>query len=109
MEDYTNETDCVLRDAGWNPGRRVDTGELRRRLEQFGFVVSEAAERFLSEFNGLVFDISGPGISRARESFKFEPLWNEGEDDRFTKRSQTIGESLTPIGVLDQRYPPWYL
>jgi hypothetical protein len=104
MDDYTIETERVLRDAGWTPGRRVDTGELRRRLEQFGFVVSEAAERFLSEFGGPVFDISGPGISRARESFEFDPLLNEGEDDRFTEWSETIGEPLTPIGELDQRY-----
>jgi hypothetical protein len=62
----------------------------------------EAAEEFLSEFGGLVFDISGPGISCAREPFELDPLLAEGEEDRFADWSEVIGKSLYPIGEGDQ-------
>lgn len=104
MDNYTAETERVLRDAGWIPGRRVDIGVLRTQMEEFGFIMSEAAERFLSEFFGLVFKYNGPGITRAREMFEFDPLLAEGEDDRFTEWSEEIGECLTPIGMLDRRW-----
>ncbi|KAJ5438810.1 SUKH-3 immunity protein [Penicillium daleae] len=104
MDNYTAETERVLRDAGWIPGRGVDIGDLRTQMEEFGFIMSEAAERFLSEFFGLVFKYNGPGITRAREMFEFDPLLAEGEDDRFTEWSEEIGECLTPIGMLDRRW-----
>ncbi|KAJ6089469.1 SUKH-3 immunity protein [Penicillium canescens] len=104
MDNYTVETERVLRNAGWIPGRKVDIGEMRRRLEESGFIVNEAAEHFLSEFGGLVFDISGSGISRARERFILDPLLAIGEDDRFAEWSETVGETLTPIGELDYRF-----
>jgi hypothetical protein len=62
----------------------------------------EAAEEFLSEFGGLVFDISGPGISCVREPFELDPLLAEGEEDRFADWSEVLGKSLYPIGEGDQ-------
>lgn len=104
MDNFTVEAERVLMNAGWIPGRQVDISELRRRLEEFGFIVNEAAEHFLSEFGGLVFNISGSGVSRARERFVLDPLLAIGEDDRFAEWSETVGETLTPIGELDSRY-----
>lgn len=104
MDDYTIETERALRYAGWTPGRKVDTGVWRRRLEKSGFIVSEAAECFLSEFGGLMFHINGPRISCARERFELDPLLNEGDDAVFTKWSKALGESLTPIEILE----PWF-
>ncbi len=62
----------------------------------------EAAEGFLSEFGGLSFEYGGDGISRARESFEFDPLLGLGEDDRFGEWGELIGRRLFPIGELDQ-------
>lgn len=63
--------------------------------------MSEAAERFLSEFVDLVFDISGPGISVARAPFHFDPRLLEGEDDRFNAWGAVMGETLSPLGELE--------
>ncbi|KAL5355519.1 SUKH-3 immunity protein-domain-containing protein [Aspergillus floccosus] len=104
MGEYTIETTRALKNAGWTPGRRVNTVEIQRQLEASGFAVSQTAIHFLSEFLGLKVDVRGPGISCAREPFEFDPLLAAGEDDRFEEWSATIGEVLTPIGQLDQRY-----
>jgi hypothetical protein len=98
---FSEETERVLRSAGWQPQRRVDTAPWRPQLESCGFHMHEAAENFLSEFGGLVVDVSGPGISRARVPFELDPVLADGEDDRFSEWSEDIGSSLFPIGELD--------
>lgn len=102
MQRFSDEVERVLRAAGWQPGRQVDTTAWRRDLESTGFRMHEAAERFLAEFGGLKVDIRGRGISVAREPFEFDPMLADGEDDRFTEWGEDIGETLFPIGVLDQ-------
>ncbi|WP_082801189.1 SUKH-3 domain-containing protein [Herbidospora cretacea] len=57
------ETERILARAGWKPGRQVDTSAWLSRLEADGFVMHDAAERFLREFGGLVVPHGGPGIS----------------------------------------------
>lgn len=101
MDETELETERVLRNAGWRPGRKIDTSVWRDRLQMSGFVWTEAADRFLSEFGGLVINHRGPGISCAREPFEFDPLLAEGEDDRFAEWAIVLGEPLSPIGVLD--------
>lgn len=101
MDEKEIEIDRVLRNAGWRPGRKINTSVWRDRLEMSGFVWTEAAEHFLSEFGGLVINQSGPGISCARGSFEFDPLLAEGEDDRFAEWALVLGEPLSPIGELD--------
>ncbi|WP_084534936.1 SUKH-3 domain-containing protein [Nocardia yamanashiensis] len=101
-EDYfCGHVERVLRTAGWSPGRQIDTGVWRQRLEGSGFRWSGAADRFLAEFGGLVVAGSGPGITSAREPFELDPLLAEGEDDRFAGWAEVIGESITPVGELD--------
>lgn len=62
----------------------------------------DAAERFLAEFGGLTFDLSGPGLSMARQPFELDPLLCLGEDDRFAEWGEVIGRSLFPLGELDK-------
>jgi hypothetical protein len=102
MDDFEAEFQRALLAAGWQPGRRVDTTEWRTRLEAAGFAMHDAAERFLAEYGGLTFDLSGPGISQARMPFELDPLYGLGEDDRFAEWGEEIGRSLFPIGKLDQ-------
>ncbi|WP_202609546.1 SUKH-3 domain-containing protein [Herbidospora solisilvae] len=96
------EAERILARAGWEPGRQVDISAWRSRLEEDGFVMHHAAERFLREFGDLVVPYGGPGISRAREALEFDPLLAIGEGDRFAEWSETVGKSICPIGELDQ-------
>lgn len=102
MPRFTDETEQALRDAGWTPGRTVDTRSWRQRLEKSGIVFHDAAQTFLAEFGGLSVDVDGPGISCARSPFELDPDLTDGEEDRFADWSQEIGAALVPIGELDQ-------
>ena len=97
MNEKEIETKRVLRNAGWYPGRKIDTSTWPDRLEKSGFTQTEAAEHFLSEFGGLVINQSGSGITCAHELFKFDPLLAEGEDGRFEGWAVYLGEPLSPI------------
>ncbi|OQD69637.1 hypothetical protein PENPOL_c002G01565 [Penicillium polonicum] len=101
MDEKEIETERVLRNAGWRPGRKINTSAWRDQLGMSGFVWTEAAEHFLSEFGGLVINHCGPGISCARSPFELDPLLAEGEDDRFAEWATVLGEPLSPIGQLD--------
>ena len=61
MQRFSDETEQVLRDSGWQPGRRVDIQLWIQRLEGSGIIVHESAEKFLAEFGGLAVEIDGPG------------------------------------------------
>ncbi|MFE4176433.1 SUKH-3 domain-containing protein [Streptomyces sp. NPDC056909] len=95
------EVEAVLRDAGWRPGRSVDTAVWREVLEADGFRMHLAAEEFLREFGGLRVGDRGPGITRAREAIEFDPLLAVGEGDYFGEWSEEIGHRLFPVGELD--------
>jgi hypothetical protein len=77
---WSAEAERALRTAGWYPGRRVDTTLWRDCFEPVGLPLHEAAQRFLAEFGGLTFEISGPGITRAKEPFELDPTLCDGED-----------------------------
>jgi hypothetical protein len=49
----SEESKSLLRKAGWYEGRRVDVSGIKSLLETHGFVVSQVANDFLSEFHGL--------------------------------------------------------
>jgi hypothetical protein len=102
LESLSTEVRRVLLAAGWQPGRRVDTAGWRTQLEAAGFAMHDAAERFLAEFGGLTIDLSGPGLSMARQPFELDPLLCLGEDDRFAEWGEVIGRSLFPLGELDK-------
>jgi SUKH-3 immunity protein len=101
VNDLSPESRTVLRDAGWHAGRQVDASSWVAALGVAGVVAHDAARAFLAEFGGLVVDISGPGVNRAREPFELDPLLCSGEEDRFLDWGEEIGKSLFPIGVLD--------
>ncbi|MFD4133626.1 SUKH-3 domain-containing protein [Streptomyces goshikiensis] len=99
---WSAEAENVLRDAGWYPGRNVDTTVWRERLEADGFRIHSAAEDFLREFGGLTVVSGGSGITRSREPFELDPLLALGEDDRFGEWGEEIGRHLFPLGELDR-------
>ncbi|MFI6003983.1 SUKH-3 domain-containing protein [Streptomyces sp. NPDC051366] len=91
-----------LRAAGWIPGRRIDTKVWTAPFEAAGLPAHEAARKFLSEFGGLRFMFSGPGIECARESFELDPSACEGEEEVFLEWGEELGLSLFPIGQKGQ-------
>jgi hypothetical protein len=62
---WSSEVEHVLREAGWHPGRAVDTAGWKRRSEQDGFRSHAAAEDSLREFGGLAVGHGGAGITHA--------------------------------------------
>lgn len=99
---FSVEAERVLRAAGWRPGRRVDTAAWRALLEEDGFRVHDAAERFLAEFGGLIVEdnsVSGYFMRRA-QPFGFDPASVSGEADRFAEWGACVGRSLCGVGEL---------
>lgn len=99
---FSEETDRILRAAGWYPGRNVDTSRWFDLLADDGFSLHRAGRSFLARFGGLSVDVRGPGISRARTPFELDPILCLGESDRFQDWGETLGIQLTPIGELDR-------
>jgi len=71
-------------------------------MKAAGVATHEAARQFLLEFGGLIIDISGPGITRAREPFELDPMQCSGEEERFLEWGNEIGRSIFPIGIFDE-------
>jgi SUKH-3 immunity protein len=101
VPELSSESQSVLRESGWLPGRQVVVSDWLSPLEEAGIPAHESARRFLAEFGGLAVDISGPGVGRDREPFELSPLLCVGEEDRFIEWGDEIGRLLFPIGVLD--------
>ncbi|HEX2317203.1 MAG TPA: SUKH-3 domain-containing protein [Thermomonospora sp.] len=101
---FSKETGRVLRAAGWWPGRRVDTAAWRAALEEDGFRVHDAAERFLAEYGGLdIRDNSVSGYFMARpQPVRLDPMLLLGEADRFADWGARAGHSLCGVGELTQ-------
>jgi SUKH-3 immunity protein len=99
-ERFTPETERVLREAGWAPGRQVPEDQVRAWTEQLGdgFALSGPAAAALREFGGLDVDQSGPGETWARERFELDPALALGEDDRFQLYTDEYGMALFPLG-----------
>ncbi|MER7836709.1 SUKH-3 domain-containing protein [Streptomyces sp. NPDC096040] len=101
---WSAETDRVLREAGWFPGRSVPTQEWESTLrEHGGFGIHEAAQRFLTEFGGLESHERGPGKTMARMGFSLDPTVAEWDNEIFDVLSEEAGADLYPIGSADRR------
>ncbi|MFJ4920718.1 SUKH-3 domain-containing protein [Streptomyces sp. NPDC088725] len=102
---WSAETDRVLRLAGWFPGRRVATEEWERglRAEDEGFVIHEAARRFLAEFGGLEIKQQGAG----RSPFRLDPLVAKWDYEIIEDLAEQAGTDLYPLG--DTRGGVFYL
>lgn len=100
-DGLATETRRSLVEAGWHPGRRVDTTRWETELVADGFpALHPAARTFLAEFGGLQFGDGGPGITRAREPFALVPTACSGEADRFIDWSADRGRTIAPIGEI---------
>ncbi|MDR1478477.1 MAG: SUKH-3 domain-containing protein [Planctomycetaceae bacterium] len=106
MVNFSDTTLCVLREAGWYPGRSVSTGTFEAYIASEGYYANDTIRDFLREFGGLTL-VPPPFKSRNGERIiNPDPLiigtlysgilpWSEevshGEDILH-------GETLIPIG-----------
>jgi SUKH-3 immunity protein of toxin-antitoxin system len=105
MNGLSAEIQQALRAAGWSPVRRVDTAAWRASFDATGLNMHCAAEAFLSEFGGLLVDLSGTGAGRRWKSFEIDPMlaWSYAEE-RFTACSGRIRQNVFPVGELNRGY-----
>lgn len=105
MTGLSTETRWTLRAAGWSPGRRVDTAAWRASFEATGLAMHRAADEFLGEFGGLLFDLTSSGADRCWKSFEIDPMlaWSCAEE-RFSACSGRIRQNVFPVGELNQGY-----
>lgn len=101
---WSAQTDRVLREAGWYPGREVATDDWERALHEAdeGFVVHEAARRFLGEFGGLDVQVDGPGRTMSRSPFRLDPLVARWDFEIIDVQSEEMGARLCPVGDTDR-------
>jgi hypothetical protein len=101
---WAEETDRVLRAAGWSPGRSVPTATWESVLHLHGeFEMHEAARRFLAEFGGVGIPFREPGDSMPWGEFRLDPLLALWDDEIFDDLSEQAGTYLYPIGMIDRR------
>jgi hypothetical protein len=101
---WSEETDSVLRAAGWHPGRAIPIGTWEHALRESGdFQIHDAAGKFLTEFGGLEVPARGAGITMARMAFHLDPLAAQWDDEIFDVLSEEAGAYLYPIGEADRR------
>lgn len=100
---FSSQVNAVLEEAGWQPGRRVDTLAFgwSRELRQRGFKSFPYVEQILVEFGGLSVAV------RSRSSFVLNPMvalryqievsgfdW-DGTTDDFFARLADLGERMS--------------
>ncbi|MEV7427821.1 SUKH-3 domain-containing protein [Streptomyces sp. NPDC091212] len=90
-----------LREAGWTPGRSVDTSPWLDLLQQEGYQPNSKAEEILSALGGLTIEPtkqSGPNFSNV-EPFNFDPIsTGAGQRGLASEVEEALGGHYFPIG-----------
>ncbi|MFG3100261.1 SUKH-3 domain-containing protein [Streptomyces sp. NPDC048182] len=101
---WSPATERVLRSAGWRPGRSVSVDNWEKVLREAddGYVMHEAARRFLAEFGGLEVFEKGPGVNAGRASFRLDPALAKWDYEIIESLGEEVEVSLYPLGDLWQ-------
>lgn len=106
MTRFSRQSERVLRQAGWYPGRQVP--ELVSMWKTHPFIADldmfETAERFLLEFGGITVTQSGPGVNLARSPFKIDPTLVYHQGDLFKEFGRMVDTRLYPLGEAAHGY-----
>src|SRR6516225_2915305 len=100
MGRFTERTQHFLIQAGWFPGRRVDTAKYAAAFAAGGFTFDHHSERILSEFGDLFVRVDF-GDGYAPNEFCFDADVTIGEydmDDLRNKPPQYFSGYLSPLG-----------
>lgn len=103
MSEFSSRTHEILREAGWFPGRHIDTAAWNSSFAETGLTMPPAVAAFLGEFGGLGFDLTVSGGPRPWSSCEIDPMvaWRS-EEPTFTKWSRLIGRNLFPVGEVNR-------
>jgi hypothetical protein len=92
----SKDTETVLRRAGWNPGRQVDTSAYEELYKREGFPVFPVVLDFLRSFGGIVAQEPLVGVGNG---FHFDPVRSvEAYEAGLVGIWATVGAPLIPIG-----------
>jgi hypothetical protein len=94
-ERFTPTVLLVLRAAGWNEGRRVDTHDAESFLRRWGFTINPAACAVLREFLGLACHAPDTG---SWLHFDVEESIRCMIAERIPALGRITGEPLCPVG-----------
>jgi len=100
MTRFSSQSESVLRQAGWYPGRQVPelVSMWKNHPSLADLEMFETAERFLLEFGGITVTQSGPGENLARAPFKIDPTLAYHQSDLFKEFGRTVETRLYPLG-----------
>jgi hypothetical protein len=103
MSEFSSRTHETLREAGWFPGRHIDTAAWKSSFAETGLTMPPAVAVFLGEFGGLGFDLTVCGDPHPWSSCEIDPMvaWRS-EEPRFTEWSRLIGRKLFPVGEVNR-------
>lgn len=96
---------ATLREAGWHPGRAVDTGPWEERLKGEGYTVGTAARRFLGEYGGLVVSPPRHGDQKFGSGrIRLDPAWAFGCRAMSAYREAQLGVELCAVGEWETNF-----
>ena len=97
------EAEALLREFGWFPGRAVSTDGWEQLLALNGFVMHNAAKRFLAEFGGIEIPYPLPTANRGKMALSLNPTLAHYDDAVYEFLSDEAGVPIYPIGDMDRR------
>src|SRR5260370_18312751 len=99
IDDISPEFAELLRSAGWDPNRQVNTDEWVHILKREGFVTNGVALEILESLGNLVVRVPPAEISQYEHELRFDPARPAtGESDRARDWFEQLGVALFPIG-----------
>jgi len=100
MSRFSDKALIHLKDAGWYPGRQIDTTEIEETLSAQGFKIFPAAQQFWQEFDGIGY--ACPYTDKSGDYIEFDAVWvAEIEFPKFETYMRQVGKPLCPIGQRD--------
>ena len=96
-----NTIHTILQDAGWNPGRSIDTGNYELLLQKQKLPVVPAAIKIIQEFGGLRLAGTSEYTKTAYTWVDFDPEFAcDIQSEEFLRAIGTIlKKPVSPVGV----------
>jgi hypothetical protein len=104
--EFSRPTMSVLREAGWQPGRQVDTTQYLHLLQSEGYEPSRAVDDFLRDFGGIRVVFPRRNVPGQNEEFHFDPAIaaHHASPGWVKSYSARVGAQLCPIGEAGRGY-----
>ena len=110
MSRFSTDTESLLRKAGWQEGRIIDTTEYEQVLREEGFEIQTCVIALLQEFGGLRIVPPHAKVPEKTDDFIFEAVkatyqslahWVKGNySDRVGKKLCSVGEASNAHMIL---------